>query len=144
MGWFISEDRVPVEGIACLCPDTPHPDGDTVWLRKELTPDGALEAVGTFGEEDQEKKLAMAFLLNGLVDWTFLDEGGAKVPCTRENIRRLKWEVLWPIAQKASDLGYTDSLMRPLVPKASRSSRNGRMAASTSVPTSSGRSRRKQ
>lgn len=144
MGWFISEERVPVEGLACLCPGEPHPDGDTVWLRRELTPDGALEAASNFGDEDVETSITWAFLLNGIVAWTFLDEAGEPVPCTRQNIRRLKWDSLYPVVKGAEDLGYADSLMRPLVRRASRSSRNGRMAVSTSARTASGGRSRKR
>lgn len=143
MSWFVSEERIPVEGLPCQCDGQPHADGDTVWLRKELTPDGALEVASNFGESDVETAISWAFMLNGIVAWTFLDEKGEPVPCTRANIRRLKWEFLFPIIKAAEGLGYADSLMRPLVSRASRSSRNGQTGVLTSAQTGSGGSRRK-
>src|SRR4051812_46774706 len=44
MGWFVSEDRVPVELEGCRCPGSPH-DHDTVWLRAELGPEAGFAAV---------------------------------------------------------------------------------------------------
>lgn len=144
MGWLISEERIPVQGLPCQCPGTVHPDGDTVWLRKELTPDGALEVTATFGEPDLKAAMSWAFVLNGVVAWTFLDEQGKPLPCTREYIRLLKWDYIWIIAQAASDLGYTESLMRPLVATASTSSRNGQMTELTSAAKGSGGRSRKR
>jgi hypothetical protein len=146
MGWFVSEERVPVEGVACQCDGTPHPHGDTIWLRAELTPEGAYAAaVASAGEgETMEQVLGWTYLVHGIVDWTFLDERGKPIPCTKENIRRLDWTAVYPVAQKASQLGYSEALVRPLVASVSRSSRNGQTDVLTSVAKGSSRPRQRR
>jgi hypothetical protein len=133
MGWFVTDERVPLEGLECRCAGTPHPDGDTVWLRSELPPDGGFAALRLIGGDPDtlSEKIGRVYLQYGVVDWTFLDDDGKPVPCTPETIARLSWDAAFPIAEKADDV-YQESLLRPLVVKASRSSRNGHTAASTS------------
>lgn len=144
MGWFVSDEREAVEGLECRCPGAPHPDGDTIWLRRELTPQGMLAAMAEISVEDEElltKGLGWTYVINGIVDWT-LEDNGVKVPCTQQNIRRLTWEAIYPVAQRASEL-YSEALFRPLVARASRSSRNGRTRALTSASTASSSKRPK-
>ena len=134
MGWFVSDDRVAVEGLECRCPGAPHPDGDTVWLRSELTPEGgfaALAAIRAAGGDISEEKFGRVYAEHGIVDWTFVDEDGEPVPCTPDLIARLGWDVIYPVAVKADDI-YSEGILRPLVARASRSSRNGHTARSTS------------
>src|SRR5688500_10483831 len=147
-GWLIETEQVPVEGLECRCPGAPHPDGDTVWLRPELTPAGALAAASammTYNNSDAlPENLGRVYLEHGVVGWTFLqDEAGTPLPATAENIRRLKWEAVYHIADKASTL-YSEAILRPLVSGLSKSSRNGRtngLTSATSRPSSRRRKR---
>ena len=134
MGWFVTDEREAVEGLACLCPGQVHPDGDTVWLRKELPPEGGFAALAALREADGgdlEERLGRAYAKHGIVDWTFVEEDGSPVPCTPELIAALSWDVIYPIAQKGDEL-YSEGILRPLVARVSKSSRNGRTAPSTS------------
>ena len=98
-----------------------------------------MAEISVENEEVMSKGLGWAYVTNGIVDWTF-EDNGVKVPCTPLNIRRLKWDVVYPIANKASDL-YSEDLFRPLVARASKSSRNGQTHDSTLATT--GRSSRR-
>jgi hypothetical protein len=60
--------------------------------------------------------LSMAFLSDGLLSWTILDDAGSPVPCNEGTLRSgaLDWETtLAPIANRAAVL-YTDSVVNPL------------------------------
>jgi hypothetical protein len=136
-GWFVSDEKVPVE-VGCLCPGTPH-DKDTISLRAELGPEGgyavlrAIRAAAAQGDTEYLAEfLGRAYAEHGIVEWTFLDEDGEPVPCTTENIRALKWGVLYPVAERG-DVLYAEELMAPLRVQASASSPNGRTARSTSA-----------
>lgn len=132
-GWFASDDRTPVELGECLCPGTPHEGGDTVWLRSELDMGGGFAAAGlVLSGGTLEETLGRGYLVAGVVDWTFVDESGNKVPPTRANISRLKFnDAIYRVADAAADL-YGDTVLRPLVARLSRSSRNGSTGKSTS------------
>jgi hypothetical protein len=76
------------------------------------------------------ERLGRAYLIQGISGWTFVDTKGDPVPCTRENISRLRWsEAVYRLADKASDL-YA-SVLDPLVVRASASSPGGRTAKRT-------------
>lgn len=145
-GWFVSEDRVAVEGLDCRCPGGPHPDGDTVWLRAELGPEGgyavlrAIRAAAT--TEFLPENLGRAYAEHGIVDWTFLNDSGEVVPCTPENIGRLSWSVIYPVAERG-DVLYAEELLAPLRDRPSKSSPAGRTVRSTSATRRSTSPRRK-
>lgn len=147
MGWFISEDRVPVELEECRCPNTPH-DHDTVWLRAQLGPEGGYAVLRAMrlaeaGQIVSEEELGRAYARFGIVDWTFVDDNGLPVPCNDDNIRRLTWEVIYPVAQKGDDL-YSEELIRPLVQRASKSFQRGQTGQRTSPSKRSTSTRRKR
>jgi hypothetical protein len=154
MGWFVSEDRVPVELEGCRCPGSPH-DHDTVWLRAELGPEAGFAAVAAVDRivaearasggviADFAEPLGRIYARYGIVEWTFLDDDGEAVPVTPENIGRLKWEAVYLISDKGDSL-YGETLLRPLVDRLSKSSRSGRTAKSTSQRRASSSVRPKQ
>jgi hypothetical protein len=135
VGWFVSDEREAVEGLTCLCTGQVHPDGDTVWLRKELEPEGGYAVLRAIREaqadpEELPQFLGRAYAKHGIVDWTFVDEDGP-VPCTAENIARLSWAAVYPIAERGDGL-YAETLLAPLRDRLSKPSRNGHIARSTS------------
>jgi hypothetical protein len=147
MGWFVSDERIPVDGLACRCSGGPHPDGDTVYLRAELGPDGGFAAMrairGAQADPDGlQEQIGRIYAEHGIVDWTFLDDDGDPIPVTPENIRRLTWDVIYPIAEKGDDI-YAEALLRPLVAGRLNSSPNGRTAQSTSRKQRPSSTRRK-
>lgn len=155
MGWFVSDEREAVELGECRCAGTPH-DHDTVWLRAELGPDAGFAANVAvdrllsdarasgrteIANAEFKEPLGRIYAQYGIADWTFLDDDGEPVPVTQENIARLSWAVVFPIAERG-DVLYGPALLAPLVAQASKSSRNG--ATSTSAPTKSSAARPKR
>jgi hypothetical protein len=146
MGWFVSDERVAVDLAECRCAGTPH-DHDTVWLRSELGPDGGyavMRAMRNGGTDNEElpELLGRAYARHGIVDWTFLDDEGEKVPVTPDTIERLSWAVIYPIAERGDGL-YAESLLAPFVARQSASSSNGHTAPSTSARKRSTSTRRR-
>lgn len=147
MSWFDSDEPIAVDLAECLCPGAPH-DHDTVWLRAALGPDAGLAAMLVIREsnsdpEELEVRLGRVFLRFGIVRWTFVDDTGQVLPVNRDLIAKLPWSAVYPLANKASDL-YSQDLLRPLVAAASKSSRNGHTARSTSVRRRSSSTPRKR
>ncbi len=146
MGWFVSDERVPVELAECRCPDTPH-DHDTVWLRAELGPDGGyavLRAIRAHGGSDElTEALGRAYAEHGIIDWTFLDDDGEPVPVTKQNIRQLSWAAVYPVAERGDTL-YAEELLAPLRDRLPKSSPSGRTGRSTSPKKSSTSTRPKR
>lgn len=144
--WWVSEEKVPVELPECRCPGTPHPKGDTIFLRAELSPAAALAASGAVQEGTSEtltESLGRVYVEHGIVGWTFLDEKGDPVPVSRDLIRKMKWEALYPVANRASLL-YSEDFLRPLGLGKSISSRRSQTRGSTSRKSrSSSRSRKR-
>lgn len=128
----------------CLCPGTPHAEGDFAWLRPRLTAKGGIAATSLIaGADDAQslmRDLGYLFLLDGLVRWDILDDDGKPVPCNEDTLRSgaLAWEeTLLPIANAASEL-YTESVLAPFRPaKVPASSPSGQTDASTSASPAS-------
>lgn len=132
--------------IPCPCPGTPHPDGDTVYLKDKLDlHDGiAVQHLIIAANQPTDRMdaahltgvLAEGYLLYGVEAWTLVDEEGHTIPVTQESIRgRLlsDFASAAPVAEKADDL-YMASVILPLVKRASMSSPSTPTNGSTSVP----------
>lgn len=136
MSWFVTDQEpVAVAVGSCLCPGTPHPDGDTVYLRPELDAAGGLAVISELASEESEgtlvERLGRVYLLVGIVDWTFLDAAGAKVPVSRSVISRLRWGPgTLALANAAADL-YGSAVLDPFQTATSDSSPSGRSGSST-------------
>lgn len=139
---------VAVEVGPCRCAGSPHGQ-DVVYLHGETTAEIGLAAYGAIaaadGVADQRLRLGMAYLVNGVADWTFLDDAGQPIPVTPDTIRRaLPWgKGGRDVAEKANEL-YSDEVVRPLVERAQRSSRVTSITASTSANRPSSSVRRKR
>jgi hypothetical protein len=135
----------PVSGLPCPCPNTPHPDGDTVELRDKLGLAAGVElqrdvreALGT-SEGHIVGLLVEGYVRHGVCAWTFTDELGKPVEVTPENIQ--KWvlddfTLATPIAEKADEL-YENAVLGPLVREAASLLPTTPTESSTS-PTDSG------
>lgn len=142
--------------IPCPCPETPHPDGDTVhlWPKlgllagiavQKLVVDAIQAGKGLTSAETQGI-LAEGYLLWGVRDWTLVDEKGAKRPVDHDAIRACllsDFAVAAPVADAADDL-YMEAVIAPLLKRVSTSSRNGSTNGSTSPRPSGGGERRKR
>lgn len=129
MSRLLPTEPIPVSIGACQCPDTPH-DEDVALLRPRLLPGDAMAALSALDPSNDEaaiqRDVGMAFLHGGVVSWNILDDAGQPVPLSAMDTGALDWdETLRPIADKAAEL-YTESLFRPLLHAAKKSSQHGR------------------
>lgn len=113
-------ELVPVPVSYCPCKDTPHPDGDIVYLYPELSMAGGLAAQGAIADGTGDtvllqELLARVWVSHGVAAWTFLDDDGDPIPVTPDNIRRAlpygRGGRL--VADKADDL-YNEAILAPL------------------------------
>ena len=87
---------VPVPVGACRCPDTPHQDGDFVYLYPELGMEAGLRLMAAVdladGTEGQLTAIYAAMVDGGVADWTFINGTGDKIPINPATIRgTLPW-----------------------------------------------------
>jgi hypothetical protein len=129
--------------IACPCPGTPHPDGDTVSLREKLGLAAGIAIQRMVIDANQNRpdtaeltgKLAEGYLLHGVEAWTLVGENGGAVPVNETTIRQRlldDFTVAAPIADAADKL-YMAAVILPLV--------NGAQTSSPSTPTNGSTSR---
>lgn len=124
--------------VACPCPGTPHPDGDTVTLRDKPTLMMGTTALGWAGQQASDGApstghISEVYLTDGILSWTFVEEDGSPKPVNDETLRWLldDYALAYPVAEKAAEV-YTDIIFAPLLAQISNSSRTGRTGASTS------------
>ena len=123
----------------CLCPDTPHADGDFVTLHPKLPVDGGLAAsasLATSGPGANPATIVMTAILPYVIaSWDFLDsETGQPIPITHENVAEaLPWEAGGKeVVDRAVDL-YIGALSG--TPLASRASAKATAGSSRTTPT---------
>ena len=149
-------DPVPVPLGYCPCEGSPHPDGDIVYLRPELSVPAGVKARSWFvdsitGEVDSanlQERIAAVWLEAGVMSWTFLDDDGEPIPVTPENIALAlpygKGGRL--VADRADDL-YVPSVVTPLEERLAALSKRGQTASippATSPQKTSTSTRRKR
>lgn len=106
----------------CRCPNTPHVDGDIVYLYPELGMAGGLAAQVALAlstsMQERVTGMTLALIDYGVADWTFTDAKGAKVDINPATIRgALPWKRGGrEVAEKAADL-YQDIVNVPLAPR---------------------------
>ena len=135
--------------VACPCPGTPHEE-DTVGLRPKLGLVGgtivqgvvvaakkaADEAGGPLDVAVTTALVSEAYLLQGVAEWSFVDQLGKPVPVTAETIRSIlldDFTLASQVSEKADEL-YMESVIRPLLVPASTSLPPTPINASTSAP----------
>lgn len=134
--------------IACPCPGTPHPDGDTVTLRDELdfrTAARVRNEVMLLDDDDRQDTalvlavLQEAYLLHGIAGWTLTGADGQPVPVSPDTVRSrlLPFAVQAMLVADAGDDLYTEAVMAPLVARAQKSSQATQTVLSTLAMTGS-------
>jgi hypothetical protein len=138
--------------IKCPCPGTPH-EGDTVTLADKLSlrAGAAMQyLIATAGSTDRRSQadtagiLSEAYLLYGITGWTLVDAKAKPIEVSQEAIAEhllSDYSIAQPIAEVADDL-YQDTVIAPLVRRASRQSPPTPTEGSTSVPPTTLRQRR--
>lgn len=146
---FAPSSPVRVRVSDCLCPDTPHADGDFVTLYDKLPVEAGTAATRALARmspgEDAEVVILKAILPHVVAGWTFLDhESGEPLGVTPAGvIEALPWtHGGYEVAKEAADryLGsvVTPFLSRPSKKTTARSSRTTRTAStSPKTPSSS-------
>jgi hypothetical protein len=145
-------ERIEVRVRDCQCPDTPHPDGDVVYLLPHLSLEGGaaaeLDLIASQSIEDRERathwllaRWTSTYVRYGAVgwNWTQLDERGRPEPLPFDiELLLADYRISKEIANKANEL-YSEAVMGPLLEaaqpppnRAQRRSRTGRTASSTS------------
>lgn len=113
----MTTDHVPVPIKVCPCPDTPHPDGDIVYLGGELSMRGGMSArsavlSGITDEITAQMQFARIWL-GEIRAWTFTDEDGP-VPVSLEAAERLlPWAKGGRLVADAADELYAADALAP-------------------------------
>lgn len=117
---------IPVPVGDCRCPGEPHGDGDVVYLTPLLSMAGGMAGQMAISEASSsvmkmQAMLAEVYLTHGIVDWTFTDDEGQKLPIDSETAARMlpygKGGRL--VADKADDL-YAQDLLAPFTEQIAR------------------------
>ena len=120
----------------CACPNTPHLEGDLIYLSRTLPFRGGLianrQAIERSKEVAQGKSNNLSddwletFIRYGALGWNLLSSDGDDVPFDVEAILA-DYSMARLVAEKANDLGYGDAAMAPFLQKAqAKPSANGR------------------
>ena len=140
--------------IDCVCPPTAggqtrHPNGDEVVLRERLGFHAATtvrQSISLLVNEDPDAgtgeilaTFTGQYLLHGIESWSLVDADGKPLPVTRANIRAFMDEHVDAAMTvgDAADEKYTETVLLPLVARASNSSPPTPTGESTSAPTGS-------
>jgi hypothetical protein len=143
---------VPVRVGDCTCPDSPHPEGDevylspTVSLRLGLASERVLLNAGQVGTEATEDALIETFVRLGVVGWNLVYVNGKGVPEPRPfsaDVVLADWKMARSVAEKANEL-YAETVLAPLVAAFATPSAPGRTDATTSPDTTPTPMRRKR
>jgi hypothetical protein len=122
---MVDNSLVPVRVGDCRCPDSPHPDGDFVYLFPKLGLHGGFVAERTIlnlaggdrpKQAEIEAELVDVYVKYGVADWTFVNEKGP-IPVTPETLASeltSDYTLARLVADKADDL-YTPVVLNPLV-----------------------------
>jgi hypothetical protein len=155
-------DLVAVRVRDCACPDTPHDEGDlvymatTVGLELGMAAELDMESVGDFPEDRKATALmakwGVTYVLYGAVGWNWiqLDDKGKPAPRPFDvSVLLADYRLGKPVADKGADL-YGPTVMGPFLEAATKAkarrtppSSNGSTRNSTSPPPVSIRRRPK-
>lgn len=149
-------DRIPVRVRACACPDTPHPDGDVVYILPTISLEGGMAAEAELaaviaavplpagaGEAERARVAAertrrlrprwfRAFIEHGAVGWNLVGEGGAPVPFDAAAV--VADYSLGRVVAEACDARYSDAVLAPFQAPPGEHSPTGPTAGGTSRP----------
>lgn len=128
-------DLVPVRVRDCACPDSPHEEGDIVYLHPTLSLLGGLAAQRDWqasieGEGEDRKLNGDALTDRWMVTFVRWGFAGANFDLTVDDLLA-DFGIAEPVADAASDL-YQEAVLRPLGLGRSRTSQRGPTGDSTS------------
>lgn len=121
----MNEIEVPIG--ECRCPNSPHPDGDVVWMRDKPDLAMALAARSAMHQSSPLMGEASAavwsvYIRHGVVRWNLLDEKGKAIPVTFDTIldRMADWlhggEI---VSNRGSELYHESIFLPPAKPGSS-------------------------
>lgn len=137
-------DPVEVRFSDCVCPGTPHPEGDVAYLRPFLDYAGGADALRAMRAADGDAELfdqllGPVYLRRGMVGWNRLTEDGKPLPLPADPAELPFGEAYWIV--EAADNLYGGSVLAPLAKRLSEFSPTGPTGSSRST---NGRSRSKR
>jgi hypothetical protein len=111
----------------CACPDTPHGEGDIVYLAPTLPAAGGIAAEQDMGETRDSSELTRKWLI------TFVRFGvtGANYEPFSVDDLLADWALARPVAIRAGEL-YQASVIAPFLQERAKPSPTGRTRATTS------------
>ena len=129
-------EPIPVRVRDCACPDTPHPDGDVVYLAPTLSLAGGIAATqdrlaAGLDADDLTRRWLVTFVRYGAIGWNWLDDAGKPRPFD-VNVLLEDHTLGTPVSDAAADR-YSEDLLRPLAPRPSATLQHGPTAGSTSA-----------
>lgn len=145
---------VPVPIGPCLCPGTPHGDGDVVFLAPVLSAAAGYAAQGAIADAEGDVARVQELLWriyrdHCITGWNLLDEDGEPVPATAENKDRgLPFAKGGRAVAERADQLYAQDILAPLreqmerLQRSLRGSRKPGPKATSSTPPST-RTRRR-
>lgn len=131
----LHSEPVPVNIGPCDCPDTPHGDGDIVYLAPALSMAGGMAAQQLISDSGGDlvtlqEGLSKLWIRHGVIAWNLVDEAGP-IPITEANVTAAlpfgKGGRL--VADRADDL-YAEDILAPLVERVGALSKRGSTASS--------------
>lgn len=137
---------IPVPIGDCRCPESPHGEGDVVFLAPFLSMAGGMAAQGAIEDAGTDsivlaELLARIWVKHGIVGWNLVDADGEPVPISTSSINDFlpygKGGRL--VAEKADDI-YAQDVLAPFVERVARLKAS--RAGSTRPPKASSSARR--
>jgi len=141
-------ERIEVRVRDCACPDTPHPDGDVVYMSPTVGLELGMAAemdMGSVADLPDNRKFTalvarwgVTYVLYGAIGWNFTDEKREPVPFD-VSVLLEDYTLGKPVADKGADL-YGPTVMAPFVKaaeEAQRKRRPPRSPAGQTTPSTS-------
>lgn len=119
----------------CACPDTPHTDGDVVYISDRISLDGGVAAeqdvAKANGDTDVLVRLWIkTFLTHEAKGWNLTDEAGEPVPFSLDALLS-DYALARPAADAAVER-YGETVLAPLLARQAQRSRTGPTPGTTS------------
>lgn len=127
----------PVRFRDCACPQTPHPDGDTVTYHERLSFDASTRALKAIIRGGGDASAAWeVYLFDGPESWNLVDSAGRPLALTHDALEALPFEDQYEIADHA-DTVFGEQVLAPLVRRMNLSSKPTRTPSTSRRPRSS-------
>jgi hypothetical protein len=139
---------IPVPIGDCRCPESPHGEGDVVFLAPFLSMAGGMAAQGAIEEAGTDavalaELLARIWIRHGIVSWNLVDADGEPIPVSASSILEFLpyGKGGRQVAEKADDI-YAQDVLTPFEERVAAARLQASGAGSTRKPKASSSTRR--